>query len=139
MQATLLKAWISQDSYQNGTNLHAWLFTILRNTFISDLRTYRHESQDIDGYSAGTQTVEPNQVHALALNELVGAIPLLPEGQRRALILMGAFGYSQLEVADACGCTIGTVKSRVSRGRAALVRILDYDGISAGSQSASNM
>lgn len=129
VQATLLKAWISRDRFQPGTNLRAWLFTILRNTFFSDLRKYRHEVQDVNGDCAQALAVEARQDHFLALKELIGVIGQLPPSQRRPLILMGAYGLSQLETADACGCTIGTIKSRVSRGRAALTRFIDEDAI----------
>lgn len=120
VQSTLLKAWSSRDSYSPETNLRAWLFTILRNTFFSDLRKYRREVQDVDGENAGALYVEPNQEHALALKELVVEVALLPYAQRRPLVLMSILGFSQLEVADACGCTVGTIKSRVSRARSTL-------------------
>lgn len=117
VQDTLLKAWAKRDSYSPDTNLRAWLFTILRNTFFSDLRKLRREVQDVDGACAGTLFEDPGQDHAVALKELVSAIALLPQAQRRPLMLMGAYGFSQLEAANACQCTVGTIKSRVSRGR----------------------
>lgn len=125
VQATFLKAWASRDSFKPETNLTAWLFTILRNTFYSELRKYRREVEDVDGGYARALSEEPRQDHALALNELIDAIALLPRAQRRPLVLMGAYGFSQLEAADACGCTLGTIKSRVGRGRATLARIMD--------------
>ncbi|MFN3972540.1 MAG: sigma-70 family RNA polymerase sigma factor [Gemmobacter sp.] len=126
VQATLLKAWASRDSFAHDTNLRAWLFTILRNTFFSELRKYRREIEDVDGSCAQALFEEPNQDHALALNELVSAISLLPADQRRPLVLMGVYGFSQLEAADACGCTVGTIKSRVSRSRATLDRMIGH-------------
>lgn len=129
VQATLLKAWASRNSFCPDTNLRAWLFTILRNTFFSELRKYRLEVRDIDDHHAQSQFVEPVQDHVLALKELNQAISLLPHDQQRPLVLMGVYGYSQLEVADACGCTLGTIKSRVSRGRAALARMLEHDPV----------
>lgn len=129
VQATLLKAWANRDSFSPETNLRAWLFTILRNTFFSELRKYRREVQDTDDYLAGTLYVEPQQDHVIALKELEQAIACLPFSQRRPLVLMGVYGFSQLEVADACGCTVGTIKSRVSRGRATLARILAHDEV----------
>jgi RNA polymerase sigma-70 factor (ECF subfamily) len=127
VQATLLKAWASRSSYSPGTNLRAWLFTILRNTFFSELRKYRREVEDADGNRALSLFEEPRQEHALALKELISAVALLPHAQGRALVLMGAYGYSQLEAADACNCTVGTIKSRVSRGRATLERMMEHD------------
>ena len=128
-QDTLLKAWANRDSYKPGTNLRAWLFTILRNTFYSELRKRRRQVEDIDEVAALSLAEEPRQEHALALKELLSATTRLPDVQRQVLVLMGAYGYSQEETADVCGCTIGTVKSRVNRGRAALSRMLGDDGI----------
>lgn len=127
VQATLLKAWAKRDSYQPQTNLRAWLFTILRNTFYSDLRKQRFEVEDVEGARAAALFQEPSQHHALALKELVSAIGTLPMEQRRPVVLMGAFGYSQLEAAEACGCTVGTIKSRVSRGRATLTQAVAHE------------
>ncbi|MFN3823746.1 MAG: sigma-70 family RNA polymerase sigma factor [Pseudorhodobacter sp.] len=130
VQATLLKAWASRDRFQQDTNLRAWLFTILRNTFFSELRKYRREVEDVDGVYAQALFEEPRQVHAVALKELVSAIALLPVDQRRPLVLMGVYGFSQLEAADACACTVGTIKSRVSRSRATLDRIIGQGDLS---------
>ncbi|MCC5975312.1 MAG: sigma-70 family RNA polymerase sigma factor [Rubellimicrobium sp.] len=127
VQATLLKAWANRDSFRLDSNLRAWLFTILRNTFLSELRKHRNEVEDVNGAGAGALYEEPRQDHALALNELVTAIALLPQAQRRPVVLMGVYGFSQLEVAQACQCTVGTVKSRVSRGRKALSQAVAYE------------
>lgn len=131
VQTTLLKAWSNRDSFQAGTNLRAWLFTILRNTFFSELRKVRREVEDADGAMANTLYEEPRQDHALALKELIAAIARLPYAQRRPLVMTGVYGFSQLEAADACGCAVGTIKSRVSRGRAALNLILAHDDVAA--------
>jgi RNA polymerase sigma-70 factor (ECF subfamily) len=120
VQDTLMKAWANRDSYTPDTNLRAWLFTVLRNTFYSGLRKYRREVEDVDGVHAGALSEEPRQYHTLALHELIAAIAQLPGTQRRPLVMMGAYGYSQQEAAEACGCNIGTIKSRVYRARATL-------------------
>ena len=127
VQDTLLKAWAARDSFLPNTRLGSWLFTILRNTFFSDLRKSRREVEDVDDARARALSEEPPQEHALALKELFSAIALLPCDQRRALVLMGAYGCSQLEVARVCGCTIGTIKSRVSRARATLGQVIARD------------
>ncbi|MBL4918996.1 sigma-70 family RNA polymerase sigma factor [Szabonella alba] len=127
VQTTLLKAWSSRDSFRPETNLRAWLFTILRNTFFSEIRKYRREVEDVDGVRADALFEEPSQEHAVALNELLAVIARLPFDQRRPLMLMGVLGFSQLQAAHACGCTVGTIKSRVSRGRAALERLTAQD------------
>lgn len=127
VQATLLKAWAHRDRFELETNLRAWLFTIMRNTFLSELRKYRLEVQDNEDELALTVAEEPSQDHVLALKELIAAMVNLPVAQREPLLMMGYYGYSQQETAAACGCTLGTVKSRVSRGRATLSRLLDHD------------
>ncbi|MFN4128782.1 MAG: sigma-70 family RNA polymerase sigma factor [Paracoccaceae bacterium] len=131
VQATLLKAWLHRESFEPGTNLRAWLFTIMRNTFLSELRKYRYEVEDSDGILASNVAEEASQDHALALKELIAAIAHLPITQRKPLLMMGYFGYSQMEAAEACGCTLGTVKSRVSRGRAILSRLQEPDEVEA--------
>lgn len=129
VQVTLLKAWANRESYKPATNLRAWLFTIQRNTFFSDLRKHRREVEDVDGVRAQALFEEPNQVHVLALKEMITALAGLPYMQRQPIVLMGAFGYSQLEAAEACGCSVGTIKSRVSRGRATLNHTLAHDEV----------
>lgn len=129
VQVTMLKAWAKRNSFDPDTNLRAWLFTILRNTFYSDLRKYRREVEDIDDLRASALYEEPCQDHVLALKELISAICELPLKQRKPVVLMGAYGFSQLEAAEACGCTIGTIKSRVSRARTTLCSLLDHDMI----------
>jgi RNA polymerase sigma-70 factor (ECF subfamily) len=124
VQDTLLKAWASRDSFQQGTNLRAWLFTIMRNTFFSNIRKHRREVEDVDGIQSSRLSEEARQEHVISLKELVSAAGKLPFAQRRPLVLMGVFGYSQLEAATACQCSIGTIKSRVSRGRASLTLAL---------------
>ena len=100
VQETFLKAWANRDKYTPGTELKAWLFTILRNTFYSDFRKYKLETEDVDGRLALRLFEENAQEHVVALKELIAAIASLPEIQRRPLVLMGAYGFSQLEAAD---------------------------------------
>ena len=126
VQVTFLKAWAKRDSFELDSNLRAWLFTILRNSFYSDLRKFRCEVEDIDGTRAAALCEEPRQDHVLALKELISAIGGLPPQQRKPIFLMGAYGFSQLETAEACGCTVGTIKSRVSRARSTLRTVLDH-------------
>lgn len=127
VQETLLKAWASRDRFEPGTNLRAWLFTILRNTYFTDLRKYRHEIEDQDERRALALSVGAKQEDIIALKEVITAVSQLPCEQRRPVILMGAYGYSQREAADACKCSVGTIKSRVSRGRATLQQKLTYE------------
>lgn len=124
VQETLLKAWANRDSYAPGTNLRAWLFTILRNTFYSSHRKHRREVEDADGEHVGRLAVRPHQEHVLAMRDFETALATLPGDQREALILVGAAGLSYEEAAQICGVAVGTIKSRVSRARARLIDIL---------------
>ena len=119
VQETLAKAWASRARYVAGTNLRAWLNTILRNTFLSTIRKWR-EVEDADGALTAGLTQPQSQDHAVALAELLEAMTSLPPQQREALTLVGAAGFSIAEAADRLGCPIGTVKSRISRARTTL-------------------
>lgn len=124
VQETLLKAWSSRDKYEAGTNLKAWLFTILRNTYFSQFRKSRRETQDVDGAAAARLVSPPEQHGHLDLADFRKALVLLPQDQREALLLVGAEGFSYEEAAEISGCAIGTVKSRVNRARARLAELL---------------
>jgi RNA polymerase sigma-70 factor (ECF subfamily) len=127
VQETLLKAWSNRDRYQAGTNLRAWLFTILRNTFYSEFRKRRREVEDVDGAYVGRLAEKPSQDDRMALNDFAAALARLPVDQREALVLVGATGLSYEEAAAIVGCAVGTVKSRVSRARARLTEMLEPD------------
>jgi RNA polymerase sigma-70 factor (ECF subfamily) len=128
VQETLVKAWDKQKSFQPGTNLKAWLFTILRNEFYSQMRKRGREVQDSDGSMAGRLAVHPGQDGARDLQDFRRALKQLPEDQREAIILIGASGFSYEEAAEICGCAVGTIKSRVSRGRTRLTELLGISG-----------
>jgi RNA polymerase sigma-70 factor (ECF subfamily) len=128
VQDTMMKAWAKQDSYQMGTNIKAWLFTILRNEFYSQMRKRGREVQDSDGIMTARLAVHPAQHGQLDLKDFRGALEQLPEDQREAIILIGASGFSYEEAAEICGCAVGTIKSRVSRARARLQEILKISG-----------
>ncbi len=127
VQDTLLKAWAHRDKFQIGTNLKAWLFTILRNTYFSDIRKRRRELQDVDGQAAAQLMSPPEQNGHLDLDDFRRALTILSADQREALLLVGAEGYSYEEAAQISGCAVGTVKSRVNRARVQLSRILTTD------------
>lgn len=120
VQDTLVKAWANRMRYVPGTNLPAWLNTIMRNTFFSDIRRRWREVEDVDGILVAGLSQQAPQDHVVALAELLIAMQSLPKPQREALVLVGAEGYSILEAAEQLGCASGTVKSRVSRARATL-------------------
>ncbi|MBX7247874.1 MAG: sigma-70 family RNA polymerase sigma factor [Caulobacteraceae bacterium] len=125
VQDTLIKAWTHRDKFELGTNLRAWLFTILRNTFYTAAVRRRREVADADGKHAATLTAAPTQEWSAALRSMQSALQQLPDEHREALILVGAAGLTYEEAAEICGCALGTIKSRVNRARSRLLRIMD--------------
>ena len=126
-QETLVKAWQSRDTFVPGTNLKAWLFTILRNQFYSERRrAWRQVPWDAENAEALPGTSE-DQSWAADLSDIARALRALPAEQREALILVGAGGFAYEEAAKISNCAVGTVKSRVARARRALIAILDGD------------
>jgi len=128
VQETLLRAMANIDSFQPGTNMSAWLFTILRNLFRSEYRKRRREVEDADGSYADTLTSHPEQHGRIEFEEFRKALAQLPPDQREALILVGASGFSYEEAAGICDCAVGTIKSRVNRARTRLSELLAIDG-----------
>jgi RNA polymerase sigma-70 factor (ECF subfamily) len=128
VQETLLRAIANIDSFQPGSNLPAWLFTILRNLFRSDYRKRRREVEDAEGNYAKTLKTQPSQGAHLEFEEFRAALEKLPQDQREALILVGASGFSYEDAAAICGCAVGTIKSRVNRARSKLSALLYVDG-----------
>ena len=124
VQETLVKAWEKQASFQPGTNIRAWLFTILRNTYYSELRKRKREVEDIDGKMTAELSVKAPQDGHMAVRDLRTALEALNAEQREALILVGASGFSYEEAGEICGVAAGTVKSRVSRARQRLSDLL---------------
>ena len=124
VQETLLRAMANIDSFQPGTNMSAWLFTILRNLFRSEYRKRRREVEDSDGSYADTLTSHPEQHGRIEFEELRRALAQLPPNQREALIIVGASGLSYQEAAGICSCAVGTIKSRVNRARKRLSELL---------------
>jgi RNA polymerase sigma-70 factor, ECF subfamily len=127
VQDTLIKAWSNRDKFEPGTNLRAWLFTILRNTYYTSVLRRRREVRDEMGEYAGALRTPPTQDWSVAMRSLQEALQQLPPEHREALILVGAAGLSYEEAAEICGCALGTIKSRVNRARARLLKIMDAD------------
>jgi len=128
VQETLLKAWANAASYRPDSNMRAWLFTILRNTFFSLRRQRGREIQDTDGIYSQRLATPAAQHGALDLADFRIALAKLPIEQREVLILVGASGLSYEEAAAVCNIAVGTVKSRISRARAALADLLGITG-----------
>lgn len=124
VQETVLKAWSNLHGYTAGTNMRAWLFTILRNTFYSEFRKFRREVEDVDGKIAAQVPEKAAQDGVMDMRDFEKAFAQLPPDQREALTLVGASGLTYEEAAEICGCAVGTVKSRVNRARARLYELL---------------
>jgi RNA polymerase sigma-70 factor (ECF subfamily) len=127
LQDVLLRAWKYRDGFAPGTNLKAWLFRILRNEFLSHARRRPPWAYSLDAPDAIEPGREPEQEWRRLYRELLNGLDQLPFDLREALLLVGASGFSYEEAAQACGCAEGTVKSRVSRARDRLARIIDYN------------
>lgn len=127
VQDTLIKAWTNKDKFEPGTNLRAWLFTILRNTYYTNVIRRRREVRDEAGEYAGALKTPATQDWSVAMKALQAALAQLPDEHREALILVGAAGLSYEEAAEICGCALGTIKSRVNRARARLLKIMDAE------------
>lgn len=132
VQETLMKAWANQSSFEMGTNLKAWLFRILRNTYFSDYRKSRRQVQDVDGAAAEQLTSLPQQEGYADLQDFRRMLRHLSADQREALLLIGAEGVSYEEAAAITGCAVGTVKSRVNRAR---IRLVELMGLEPGSEA----
>jgi RNA polymerase sigma-70 factor (ECF subfamily) len=129
VQDTLVKAWANAESYLEGTNMRAWLFTIMRNTYFSQYRKARREVQDVDGEAASRLVALPDQMAHLDFADFKAELDQLPTDQREALVLIGASGFSYEEAAEICGCAVGTIKSRVNRARRRLMSLLSLSSV----------
>jgi RNA polymerase sigma-70 factor (ECF subfamily) len=125
VQDTVVKAWTNMDKFQAGTNMRAWLFTILRNTFYSSRRKLNREVADVDGAFTGQLAEKPAHDGHLQMADFRLAFAKLTDEQRETLILVGASGFSYEEAAEMCGVAIGTIKSRANRGRRRLAELMD--------------
>lgn len=124
VQETLLKAWAKQGQFMPGSNLKAWLATILRHQLCSEIRKYKREVEDADGAIAARMSAPAVQEHGSDLRTVWQHIDTLPTAQREALLLVGAQGLTYEAAAEVMGCEVGTAKSRVSRARALLAERL---------------
>lgn len=127
VQDTLIKAWTNRDKFEDGTNLRAWLFTILRNTYYTNVVRRRREVRDEDGVHAATLTSPASQDWSVAMTALEAALKRLPDEHREALILVGGAGLTYEEAAEICGCALGTIKSRVNRARGRLLKLMEAE------------
>jgi len=125
VQDAMLRGWAARASYTPGTNFRAWMFMILRNQFYTTIRRDKRMTS-WDPEVAERMLVEaPAQQHAIHAADVAKALQQLPAEQREVLLLIGANGASYEEAADIVGCAIGTIKSRLARGRKALALLID--------------
>ena len=124
VQETLLKAWAARKRFQAGTNMRAWTFIILRNLFLSQMRRARFKGEWDEITASKLLAAPASQDRHVELGDMQRALMHLPQPQREALILVGAGGFAYEEAAEICGCAVGTIKSRVARGRVALEAML---------------
>lgn len=127
-QETFAKAWEARARFTPGTNLKAWLFTILKNNFCSNRRRSWREAPLSDAIIDTRVTSDHEQYSAVQLGELAAALKCIPPDQYEALLLVSGAGVSYEAAADICQCAVGTVKSRVSRARKSLNEALDGEG-----------
>ncbi len=137
VQDTMLRAWEFRSQYQSGTILRAWMFTILRNKFLGDQRRSWRVCELDSAVAENTLQAVSDPISILALDELRRALTQLSADQRKAVMLIGAGGYAYGEAAAICGASVGTIKSRTSRGRTRLHNILETgaytaDGLPSG-------
>ncbi len=130
VQETLLKAWAARKRFQAGTNMRAWTFIILRNLFLSQMRRARFKGEWDDLVADRVLAAPASQDKHVELADMQRALMHLPQPQREALILVGAGGFAYEEAADICGVAVGTIKSRVARGRVALEALMTDGALS---------
>jgi RNA polymerase sigma-70 factor (ECF subfamily) len=129
VQETLLRAITHIDSFEPGSNLGAWLATILRNCFLSEARKRCKEVEDAKGSYVQSLLSAPEQESRLGMEEFRAALAKLPFDQREALLLVGAAGFSYEDIAAICQTTTGTIKSRINRARTRLAMLLSIESI----------
>lgn len=130
VQETVVRALSHAHQFQPGTNLKAWLTTILRNAYFTEKRSQGRVAQLGAEVAREVSVASGGQEWHLRMRDFEGAFNTLPAVQREALVLVGASGFSYEQAAGMVGCAVGTMKSRVSRARLQLQNLLD--GAAAG-------
>jgi len=126
VQSCLVRALAKSHLWQPGTDLRAWLFTILHNQHVNDVRRAVREGINVPMEDvAPVLTVPSTQGASLQLRDLDRAMARLPEEQRQVLLLVGLEGMRYEEVATVLDVPVGTVRSRLSRGRDMLRHLMD--------------
>ncbi len=138
VQETLLKAWAARKRFQAGTNMRAWTFIILRNLYLSQMRRARFKGEWDDLAADRLLAAPASQDRHVELSDMQRALMHLPQPQREALILVGAGGFAYEEAAEICGVAVGTIKSRVARGRVALEALLTEGSLPSRRENSGN-
>lgn len=125
VQDTLFRAWASRHTFVPGSNFRPWVFTILRNQFYTSLRKSGRMVSWEPEAAERILVQQPEQEAGLHIADIEGAIGQLPKMQREMLMLIASAGLSYEEAAIVANCKIGTVKSRINRGRAAVRAIIE--------------
>ena len=126
MQETMLKAWAARDQFKPGSNFLSWAFTILRNTWLNQIRRQKKFVADFDENAAEIILSAPaEQTATFELADLQRAMSELPTDQLEAMMLVGPGDYTYEQAGEILGCAAGTVKSRASRARATLGEIME--------------
>ena len=127
VQSCLTRAVAKQHLWQYGTDLRAWLFTILHNQHVNDVRRSIREGTLVELADAPQLTVQSNAIASLQLRDLETALGKLAPEQRQVILLVGLEGMAYDEVAAVLKVPVGTVRSRLSRGRDQLRRLMGMD------------
>jgi RNA polymerase sigma-70 factor (ECF subfamily) len=122
----VVRALSAAEQFQPGTNFKAWMFMILRNLYYNQGRKHRN-TVPIEDMESTLLAIPPSQHAALEFCDFRRAFWQLGDDHREVLILVGASGLSYEEAAEVCNCAVGTIKSRVSRARSELMRLLSED------------
>ena len=122
-----VRALAAADQFTPGTNFKAWIFTILRNLYYNEGRKDHSRNVPFDEATVTEHAIPATQEAALEFCDFRRAFWQLGEDHREVLMLVGASGLSYEEAAEICGCAIGTIKSRVSRARQELTKLLSED------------
>lgn len=124
-QDAMTRAWAARASFTPGSNFRAWMFMILRNQFYTTIRKNRRMTSWDPEIAERVLVEAPAQENGIHVDDVAKALQKLPADQREVLLLIGANGVSYEEAAEIIGCAIGTVKSRLARGRKALAILID--------------
>jgi RNA polymerase sigma-70 factor, ECF subfamily len=144
VQEAMTRAWAARASYTPGTNFRAWMFMILRNRYFTIIRKNARSVSWDPEVAERVLVTAASQENRLHVQDVANALQKLPKEQREVLLLIGANGMSYEEAMEVVGCAMGTIKSRLARGRAALAALIngadddEYDGSEDGLSGKSN-